>query len=157
GDAVKKGQVLGVIDAPLLSIAEKEAAVGVRLAKAEVQLEQAKVATLKADVEVAKSAITQRKAEADAAKATLAFEEKVLGRWAALLENKAIDKKLVDQKEQEVQAAKARLGGAAAAVDNAKAELLVKQGKLAQGEAALVIARVKVELADLALEKAQHS
>src|SRR5262249_16274090 len=71
GDRVKKGQLLGVIDAPLLTIAEKEAAVSVRLARGQAQQEQARLATLKREVEVARSVVTLRKAEADAAKVAL--------------------------------------------------------------------------------------
>jgi HlyD family secretion protein len=135
GDVVKKGQLLGVIDAPLLVIAEKEAAVGVRLAKGQVQQEQAKLATLKADVEVAKSVVVQRKLDVDLAKDAATSEPDPKAKQAALHKRAT----------------------ATAALDNAKAEVTVKQSKVAQGEAALVITKAKVELADLALEKARHA
>jgi RND family efflux transporter MFP subunit len=157
GDRVKKGQLLGVIDAPLLAIAEKEAAVSVRLARGQAQQEQARLATLKREVEVARSVVTLRKAEADAAKVVLAGEQKKLQRFKELLEAKAIEQRLVEEKEQAVQAARAQAAAATAAVGNAAADLEVKKSKVGQGEAALATARAQVELAELALEKARHA
>jgi HlyD family secretion protein len=157
GDAVKKGQLLGVIDAPLLAIAAKEADVAVRLAKGQVRQEQAKVATLSAEVEVAKTAVTGRKADADAAKTILASDQKQLDRLRKLRENKGVAEGAVDGKEKAVQAGKARLAAAEVAIESAMAELKVKKSKVAQGEAALAAARAQVELANLALEKARHA
>src|SRR5262249_34062057 len=109
GDRVKKGQLLGVIDAPLLAIAEKEAAVSVGLARGQVQQEQAKLATLKAEVNVAKAVVAERKADADRARAVLAFEQKQVERLRKLLQSKAVEQHVVEEKEQAAQAAKSKL------------------------------------------------
>src|SRR5262245_55228387 len=112
GDVVKKGQALGVIDAPLLVIAVKEAEIAVRLAKGQVQQEQAKLTTQSAEVEVAKTVVTQRKADADAAKVVLASDQKQFERLKKLRENNSVSEKVVDEKEKAVQTGKARLAAA---------------------------------------------
>jgi HlyD family secretion protein len=157
GDAVKKGHLLGVIDAPLLAIAEREAEIAVRQAKGQVRQEQAKLATVKAEVEVAKTVVTQRKADADAARAVLAAEQAQLRRVMSLVEKNIVDKGAVDEKQKAVDAGKARLAAATAAVENAVAELDVKRGKITLGEVAFAAAEEQVELANLALLRARYA
>src|SRR5439155_4848336 len=50
-----------------------------------------------------------------------------------------------------------QLGAATAASDNAKATLDVKQSKVGEGEAAVATAKARLEMAELALEKARHA
>src|SRR5262249_24916673 len=156
---VKKGQLLAVIDAPLLAIAEKEAAVSLRLGKWRLLEAQAKVATLKSEVEVAKSALAQRKAEADGAKALLTFEQKRLDALEKLRNviKSGVEQNTIEEKKKAVETAKAQLAAATAAIDNAKATLDVKQSKVTEGEAALVTAKAEVELLELSLERARHA
>jgi RNA polymerase sigma factor (sigma-70 family) len=157
GDQVKQGQLLAEIDAPLLALEEKQAAAAVQQAKGAVREAEARVATARAAAEFAESMALQREAEVKSAKATETFRQKQLARFKELLENKAVDQKLVDEKEDELAAANAQLVAAAAAVRTAKADLKVQKGKLAQAEAGLEAAQAGVDAAQVALEKAQYT
>jgi RND family efflux transporter MFP subunit len=157
GDRVKTGQVLAQIDAPLLVLAEKQAAIAVRQARGLVREAQAKVATAKAEVQAAKSVITGRQADLDGAKANQTFRERELARVKALLGNRSVSREEVDAAEKLVASTRAQTDAATAALATARADLKVKQSKVAQMEAAVETARANVEAAEIELEKARYS
>src|SRR6266568_1511138 len=68
GDRVKKGQVLAEIDAPLLALEEKQAAIAVQQARGQGREAEVRVAAARAELQAAKSAIVQRQAELEGAK-----------------------------------------------------------------------------------------
>jgi RND family efflux transporter MFP subunit len=156
GSRVKKGQVLARIDAPLLGMAEREAAANLRQAKGVVREGQAKVTVARAKVHVAKSTFLQREAELVSAKADLALKDRQLKRIKEMHAQKSVDERLVDEKQVAVEAAKSLVASVVAALENAKAEVVVKEGEVSQAEAALVTATANVEAAEVLLEKARH-
>jgi multidrug efflux pump subunit AcrA (membrane-fusion protein) len=157
GDHVQRGQLLAEIDAPLLALEGKQAVAAVQQAKGAVREAQGRVAAAQAMVSLAESTVQQREAEVKSAEAMAAFRQKELARFKQLLENKAIDQTVLDEREDQLAAAHAQVAAATAAVKTAKADLEVQKGKLAQAEAGLVTAQAGVDAAQVALEKAQYT
>ncbi len=157
GDRVKKGQVLAVIDAPLLVLEYKLAAAVVQQAKGQVREGEAGLAVARAEFDAARSVVVQRKAEQENAEVTLAFHNKHLERIIELFNKGSVENRLVDEANHKVMATKTQVAGANAAVTTAGSDEVVKQNKVAQAEAALVTIRAKVAAAEVALEKAEYT
>jgi RND family efflux transporter MFP subunit len=155
GDRVKAGQVLAVLDAPLLVKEVEQAAAAVELAKGQVLEARGQLATAQADVQAAKALVEQRQAEVQHAQAMLQFSEKELERMRDLLKSRAIEAKMVEPKEQQVFAARAQVQAARAALANARADVTTRQSKIEQATAALRTAEFKVKGAEIALDKAR--
>jgi RND family efflux transporter MFP subunit len=116
GSRVKKGQLLGRIDAPALVLAEKEAALAVRRVTGEVEEAKAKLTV----------------AEAEASGAREAFEEaKALRGVAGTGWGTVKAKSGLEAKEGNVSLAKATLAGAKIKVE--EAELALEKARLALG------------------------
>jgi RND family efflux transporter MFP subunit len=157
GDRVKRGQVLAEIDAPLLVLEEKQAAVAIKQAKGLVQEAEGHSATTRAEVEVAKAVIREKEATLESAKASLASRHSQHQRMKDLQATKAIEERLVAEKALQLEAARAQVIAAEAALANARADVKVKDGKVAQADAALETARAGLEIAELGLEKVRYS
>jgi RND family efflux transporter MFP subunit len=154
GDRVKAGQLLAEIDAPLLALEEKQAAAAVKQVKGQVREAEARVAAVKAEVRLARGVVQQKEAELQSARAALAFQQNSFERIKKLAAAGTIDARLLEEKGAQLEAARGTVASATAALDNAKADVDVKQGKLGQAEAALDGVRYSLESAELALEKA---
>jgi hypothetical protein len=129
GSRVKQGQLLARIDAPLLRLAEKEAAAAVRQARGQVLEARAKVAAARAKVNVARSVVLQRQGEVDSAKASLASQQRLM---AALKQRHLagqITLKEMLGMEGAVEAAKGQVASATADVANAKAEVKSRKAR----------------------------
>jgi RND family efflux transporter MFP subunit len=113
GDQVKKGQVLAVIDAPILVAEADQAAAAAELARAQVQEAEARVGTAAAELKAAKDLLTLREDEGKKGLTT------------------------------------------AAALAIARSDVPVKESKVAQARAALMITKASVEMARAAVGKAQ--
>jgi RND family efflux transporter MFP subunit len=157
GDRVKKGQLLALIDAPLLVLAEKQATIAVRQARGLVREAEAKVATARAEVQAARSAITGRQADLDGAKANLAHCNNEWARVKQLARQKVTSREDLDASEKMVASARAKVDAATAVLATARADLKVKQSKVAQTEAAVETAKANVDAAEIELEKARYS
>jgi RND family efflux transporter MFP subunit len=157
GDQVKKGQVLAEVDAPLLALAVKQAAVGVQQGRGLVREAQARIRTASAEVTAARSAVAAREIEVKGAKSKLDTHESAYNRLRKLYQSGAVTESLMIEKEGTVGIARSAVSAATAAVTTAKADLDVKQGKLAQAEAGLDTAKANMEAAEIELEKARHS
>jgi RNA polymerase sigma factor (sigma-70 family) len=157
GDRVTKGQLLAEIDAPVLALEEKQAAIGVRQAESQVREAEARVLAAKAEAQVARTVVLQREADVSNAQAATNLSERQLDRMQKLAENKAVDERLVEEKAQALQLARAKFMAAQAAVANAKADLEVKQSKVAQAEADLDTRSANREASQIALEKARYT
>jgi RND family efflux transporter MFP subunit len=157
GDRVKRGQVLAEIDAPLLVLEEKQAAVAVRQAKGLLQEAESRCQQTRAEVDVAKTVIREKEASLDGAKASVTFQHQQNERIKRLLQSAAVSQEDVAEKARLLESARAQVTAAEAALANAKADLKVKESKVAQAEAALETARAGLELAELVQQKAQYS
>jgi multidrug resistance efflux pump len=155
GDRVKRGQLLAEIDAPLLALDAKKAALAIRHAQGRVQEAEAGLSAAKAEVSAAGTVVQQRQAELANAKAKAVFAEAQVQRFQKLHENKSVDARLVQEKEQTREAARALVEAAVASLEHARANVQVKQSQAAQAEACLKVAQANREMARVALEKAQ--
>jgi RND family efflux transporter MFP subunit len=144
GDRVKRGQVLGEIDAPLVELELKQAQVAVKQSKALAQEAQARVQQARAEIEVAKSAAQEKEAVLDS------YQKQYLLVRTRHQAGKATN-------DDVVAAARGQITLAEATLINAKADIKVKESKAAQAEASLEMARAGLESAELSVEKARQS
>jgi HlyD family secretion protein len=89
------------------------------------------------------------------AKASMTYQQKQYERIKELVKIGSVDQRLLDERTDQLEAARAKLALATVALENAKVDVEVKQTRLLQAEAALDTARSKVESAELGVEKAQ--
>jgi multidrug resistance efflux pump len=157
GDVVKKGQLLAEVEAPLLALGEKQAAGALKQAEGKIREAEALIAVAQAELQVAKGGVVLRQAEVDSAKANVNLQKAQLKRFKELLENKAIDVRIVDEKEAALAMGRGQAAFATAALENARGEVEVRQGKVVQAEATLLTARAAREGAEVALDKAKET
>lgn len=155
GDRVKRGQLIAEIEVPTLAIDEKLAAVGVEQAKSLHVEAEARIAVARAEINATKGVVKQYEAELVAIKANLIYRKKQHDRIKTLYDQKAVDEKILDEAADHLRAAEAKVDAATVAVENAKADIAVKQSKLLQAEAGVNTAKANVEAAKLVQEKAQ--
>ncbi len=155
GDRVKRGEVLAEIDAPLLQLEAKQAAVAVVVAEGQVVEAKARVATATAELKASHDLIAQREAEILSTSGNLAFVEKKFARMQQLANQKSVDKALVDEQQQRLHAAQGQNQKAQAALAGARSELAVQESKIEIARAAMESAKANVTIAKLAQEKAQ--
>jgi HlyD family secretion protein len=155
GDHVKRGQVLVEIDAPELVIEVDQAGAALAQAKAEVDQMTSRVVTAEADREAAIAMIAQSEAELKRAKAQHSFREKQYLRIKKLFELESVDEKLVDEKQDEMEAAHAAEDAARAAIVSAKAHVTAASAKIEQTQADVLNARAKVQVAEASLNRAK--
>jgi RND family efflux transporter MFP subunit len=157
GDRVKRGDLLAEIDAPLLALEEKQAAVAVKQAQGLVREAEARRPAALAEAEVAKAVIQEKEAALASAKASAAFHQQQYARMKELLATKTVDQTAVDEKAHQLEAARALVRASQAALANAEANVKVNRSKVAQADAALETARAGLDFAELGLEKARYS
>jgi RND family efflux transporter MFP subunit len=155
GDHVRQGQILAEIDAPELLKAVEQASAALGQAKAQVVQANARVLTSEADRDAAVAAVKQAEAEIERAAAARAFREKQYERIKKLFELKSIDERLVDEKLDEMESARAAERLAHAGVANATALATAATARIAQAKADADEARSKVEVAQAAMEKSE--
>ncbi len=155
GSKVHRGQVLAEIDAPELLKEVDQAKAALAQTKAQVLQANARVATAQADREAAAAAIEQAQADIDKTLAFSSFREKQYQRMYDLLKLKSVDARVVDEKQDEMEAARAAVRLARASVLNAKALAAAAAARVDQANADVVDARAKVDVAQAAVEKAQ--
>ena len=154
GDVVKKGQLLAEIEMPELHKQVDRSKAGVDQAKAQVVQAQARVTTAEADWTAAKEMINLHKANVEDAQSMSNFRTKVYERMEKLARvEKAVDLRLVDEKEEQKHAAEAALTSAKAAVLSAEAQAAASKAKIDQAKADLVNAQAMVEVAEAQWQK----
>ena len=155
GDRVKRGQILGQIDAPSLGLDIQQATIGVRQAKGLLKEAEARAITATAEIEGSKSSVKQREVEAASSKRTLAVRKKQFDRIKLVADQGKISQLELDEAEALLRTAEAQVDTAMSAIENAKADMEVKKGKLLQAEAAVATAKSNIEAAVLGLDKAE--
>jgi multidrug resistance efflux pump len=131
--------------------AELQAAVDAEVAEAEEEVKRAAshLTISEANAAAARGQLKQMEAEAEEAESNLSFCTKVYKRMKDLaLEQKAVDMKLVDEKEGKMLAAQAALRTAQAALPAGKA-------RVEQADASIQEARASLHIAELRLNAAQ--
>src|SRR5258708_31712560 len=155
GTVVKTGELLAEIDAPEYQLALHEAQAELVQAEAKVEQMIARVATTKADYEAAQANITLVDADLDKATSYLEFGEIKHRRIKDLFAKQSIEERLVDEKREQRDAAKAAENSAHAAIASAKAQAAASKARIASAEADVVDARARVRMASAAVERAQ--
>jgi RND family efflux transporter MFP subunit len=157
GDVVKRGQLLAEIDAPLLVLEEKQAAIAVKQAKGLMLQAEARRSTAQAEVKVAEAVVREKEAAIDSAKVSVDSYRRQHDTLKTLEGTGRVTTEVVAEKARLLDAARAQVSAAGAALDNAKADILVKQSKVAQADAARETAQSGLEIAELALDKARYA
>ena len=155
GDRVKRGQVLAVIDVPELEQQVARQAAMLDQARAKVKVAEAHVDTASAELEVAKATVTKVEASAASAKAVRTLREKQLRRYRDLYASKSIEERLVDEKEEEADAAIEAERAARVAIVTAKTDILASMARLQQARADVTYAEASVKVAQAELDKAK--
>jgi RND family efflux transporter MFP subunit len=155
GDRVKKGQVLAEIDVPELEKQVEKWAASVQQAQARVQVMEASKKRAEAEWEAAKAQIPQSEAALAAAQAMSRFRQKSLRRIEDLFRQASVDERLVDEKEDQRDAALATERAAAEGVVSAKCQEVAARAKIDQAKADVADAQAKVLVAQAELDQAR--
>ncbi|MGE5194920.1 MAG: efflux RND transporter periplasmic adaptor subunit, partial [Deltaproteobacteria bacterium] len=155
GDMVKEGQVIAAIDAPELLEALREEEAALAQAEAEVVQMEARVTTAKAEHDAAVANITFVESNLDKATSYLKFREIQFRRISELFAKKSIEERLVDEKEEQRDAAQAAENSARAAIVSARSQATAAEARIASAQADVLDAKAKVRLAKSKVAKAQ--
>jgi RND family efflux transporter MFP subunit len=153
GDRVKQGQVLAIISVPELETDVQEAAASLERAQSVVAQMQAHVHTSQAEAAAATATVKQMEADVVRATAQRVYRSKEYRRMEELLELKSIDRRLVDEKQDATEAARAAELAAHAAVEKSKAEADAATARIAQAKADVQHAETEVQVAAAVLAK----
>ena len=140
GDTVTRGQVLAEVFDPERQQAVEEAAAAVEQAKAQIDQAEAAVVAAEAEVRAAEAVVQEKKAEVDQNIATRKRTEKEYLRYQELADREVVDARVVDEKQEAFESARAGEAVALAAVASA-------EGRLAKAEAGIVTAKADVKAA----------
>jgi len=165
GDEVRKGELLAELSIPEMKqeLLQKQALVeqaraAIRQAEAGVTSAQAKVVAARASVASAESQVAAATAQLEKHKADIAFAQSELSRITSLVNSRAVNAALQDEKEQQLRAAKAALSSAEADVQSARSHALavesgvqVAEADLKQAQADLVFAQSQSKVAEAAI------
>ncbi len=158
GDKVTKGQVLAQVDVPDLEKQVQHQTAALEAAQAHVAQMQAHVVSAKADVEAAKAEIVRANAAIDSTHAKAVFRGKQYDRMYDLYHTKTgavIDERLVDEHQDDRDAARAAEGEAHADLAKANAMVAAADAKVLSAQADVMDAQADVKVAQAELEKAQ--
>lgn len=155
GDRVKRGELLAEIDAPELDIEVQQLTAALAEARTEVAQMQSRVATADAKWRASVASQTQASAEVARATAQKAFREKQYDRIGNLAKLNAIDQRLVDEKQAEMEAARGTEQAAKAAIVTAEADVAAAAAGVEEAKANLANSQAKVQVAQSALTKAR--
>lgn len=153
GDAVQQGEVLAEIEAPELEAEVHEAVAALAQAKSEVEQMRARIVTAEAKWQSSVAAVAQAEAELGRATAQRVFREIQYERIKKLFDLKSIDERLVDEKEDEMQAARSSEKAAQAAIATAKADVAAAAANIEEAKANLKNSEAKVQVAQSVLDK----
>jgi HlyD family secretion protein len=155
GNLTRPGDILAVIDVPDLKEQVDRCQAEVKHAKARVKLMEAKVISAKAELTAARAAVDQAKASRKSAWAAREFRSKQFIRYRELVGKGSVDERLVDEKEELLQAATEAENAAIAAVNTANAQVAAAEAKVEQAKADVDDARAQQGVAEADLRKAE--
>lgn len=156
GSRVKEGDLLAVIDVPEVHKEVERIKARLDQAKAEVKQAESRLRTRNAEWKAAEAFVKKYEAQIEDCESLLSFRTKVYDRLSDLAINqRAVDMKLVDEKEEHMHAAQAALHAAEAALLAGNAEVYAALARIDEAKADLVDAEAKVEVWATELAKAQ--
>ena len=165
GDEVTKGQLLAELSIPEMKQEHlqkqallEQAQAAIRQTEAGVTSAKAKIVASRANAAAAESLVTAASAQLEKHQADIAFAQSELSRITSLVNSRAVNAAMQDEKEQQFRAAKAALRGAEADVQSTQSHALavsssiqVAEADLKQAEADLAYAQSRVKVAEAAL------
>ncbi len=155
GDQVKKGQLLAELDVPDIEQELQRNRAELGLAEAQVKQKEAAVLTAQAEADVAASMVAFAEAEVGRTVAATSFREKQYNRMKDLSGMKAIDERLVDEKQDEHESAISAQKAAVAKVATSKSEVAASVAKVEEARANLEEAKSKVAVAKTIVQKSE--
>ncbi|HTU94061.1 MAG TPA: sigma-70 family RNA polymerase sigma factor, partial [Gemmataceae bacterium] len=130
GDRVKTGDMLAVVEAPMLDMETRQASAALELEQRQVESAKAQVETVRAEAKAASDRIKSCETKLKSDETFLAYRKKQKERYAALLADRAIDAKLVEEQEDQLHAAIEAVNTARQALQIARSEVGVKESKI---------------------------
>jgi RND family efflux transporter MFP subunit len=155
GDRVKKGQVMVVLDAPLIAKDWEQATSAFERAQAEEQEVEAQVFTAEAEVAAAEALSKMRIAESEAATAMRSKWQSEVARIRREVNKGVVDPQVVMESKSQLSAEEAKVKATEAAVAAARADIKIKQGKLAHVKATAKAAGAAARAAHAVMDKAR--
>jgi len=155
GYSVKRGDVLARISVPEIESQVKQDESDVVRAAARVEQMSAAVTTAEADLGAATAGVALARAEVKSKESFRAYREKQRERVKSLAAEKAIDLKLVDEQEDQFQAAVSAELAAGEAVNTGKQKEIAARARVKQAQADLKYATAEIAVAKARLEKSQ--
>ena len=156
GDRVKKGQILATVDVPDLEKQVQHDQAALRQARAKVDQMRARVVSARAEVEATHAAVTRAVTDRNSKHAYQVFRRKQYDRMKSLYSGqRAVDERLVDEHQDQWEAAREAEGAAEAAIAAAKAAVSAADAKVKQAEADVAEAEAEVHVAQAEMEKAE--
>jgi RND family efflux transporter MFP subunit len=153
GSRVKRGQVLARISLPEFEKQVVRDAAKVQDARARVRQAAAKVDSARADARAAQAQVAFAEADVKSKAAYRKFRKKQLDRITELNNQQAIDARVVDEKEDQYEAAFGAELAAKERVTAVKSQADAADAKIAQAEADRDVAEAEVGVASAELEK----
>lgn len=155
GDRVEQGQMLAEIDAPELDKEVERHAALLLQAKSRVVQAEARLKTAQVQRQAAAATVQQAQADIRRNTAERCFREKEYQRISELAAQKAVEQKLVDEKQRQLDGARAGEEYASASALVARGELAAVDSQIEQARADLAAAQADVRVAVAAHEQAQ--
>jgi RND family efflux transporter MFP subunit len=155
GTPVKAGDVLARISVPEYEKQVEQDKADVSRAEVKVEQVTAAVTTAEADLGAATAAIALARAEVKSKTSYREYREKQRNRLRELAAEQAIDRKLVDEQEDQFQAAVAAELAASESVNAAKQKEAAAASRVKQAQADLKYAAAEVAVARARLEKSR--
>lgn len=155
GDSVTKGQLLAQLDVPELQEELQRCRAQQGLAQAQLKQKEAAIETALADAEVAATMVLQAEAEVGRATAAESFRGKQYNRMKDLRGMKAIDDRLVDEKQDEHESAISAREAAKAKVATARSQVIACNAKVVEARANHEEAKARVAVANADVEKSE--
>ncbi len=155
GDIVKKGEVLAEVDAPELFESREQARAALGQTQAKVKQSEARVVTAESDREAVAAQIVQVKADIAKFTALRVYRREQRDRIAELVKRNAVERQLLDEQQEQFDAALSAERSALAAEVTAKANLSAASSRVSQARADVAAAKADVAAAEADLAKAQ--
>jgi len=155
GSKVKEGEELIHVSVPDWVARRNQRQADLDHAKAVVDQKKAEIDVAIADWEAAEAKVKAYVARESADKAYMNYRKKQRDRYLGLLEDRAIDAKLVDEQEDQLLAAFEKVNADEQQVISAKADAKAAKTRIEEAKAALEEAKAKVKVAEAELKYAQ--
>ncbi|QVL33600.1 efflux RND transporter periplasmic adaptor subunit [Telmatocola sphagniphila] len=155
GSQVKKGQLLARISVPEFETQLQRCKADVTHAVARIQQSEAHLTAVKAEARAAKAMILLAEAQLKSKSAYRKFREKQLSRYRELMNQQAIDAKVVDEEEDHYESAVSAEIAAKETVNSSKLQAEAAEARIAQTQADLEESKATKLIAEADVAKAQ--